>query len=615
MCVSGFVAAGLLAILGASGKEVSAESVPGKLFVVNFTGDVSDKVGAAIAEAVSAELKAAGLQEPLTQSNLEDQLGQEKAKEMFGCKDDSCINEIIDGFGIADRLFGKITRLGVGRWQIAVSHFRKGKLINKKVEEVSCSDSDLAQTSTLLARAVMGLAASGGGGSGGVEDLGGGSTPVETAAPAQEWLVEFESEPSGAMVEVDGVGRRETKCSDYLTEGAHRVRMTLARYEAREGTLVVKGKEKVQWKLSPAIGWVDITSDPAGLAVEIRHEKRGTVQRVTTPATSQELDPGTYVVETVAQDFHSDRKRVTLAKGQRLPVKLTPLAREGYLKVKAFDDRGDAVDAQVKVGRAMLGTTPGPWKLRVGKYELEVSSAGRPTEKTTVEVEEGQTSEVTVKMRGGGVSGGGSAGSDTGKAGVEWVWSQVARLSFAKSETTVGQYRACVEAGACEAKHHQTKSDNGYCNWGYSDRDRHPMNCVDWHGARAYCEWAGGRLPTEEEWYAEASNGGKRAYPWGDREVSCNLAIWGDGNNPDGCGQNHTWAVCSKTAGNSVSGLCDLSGNVWEWTSSEDGAGRVVRGGSWRSFNPEPLRASARARSVPVSRDSDDGFRCVRSSP
>jgi formylglycine-generating enzyme required for sulfatase activity len=140
------------------------------------------------------------------------------------------------------------------------------------------------------------------------------------------------------------------------------------------------------------------------------------------------------------------------------------------------------------------------------------------------------------------------------------------------------------------------------------------MNCVDWHGAKAYCEWAGGRLPTEEEWYAEASNGGKRAYPWGDREVSCDLAIWGDGNNTDGCGQDYTWAVCSKTSGNSVSGLCDMSGNVCEWTSSKKVAGRVVRGGSWDGSDPVLLRASARNWGGPGTIYKDVGFRCVRSS-
>jgi len=199
----------------------------------------------------------------------------------------------------------------------------------------------------------------------------------------------------------------------------------------------------------------------------------------------------------------------------------------------------------------------------------------------------------------------------SGKAGIDWVYSRPAGIEFAKTETTVAQYRACVEAGKCTEPN--SKSENKSCNWGHSGRDNHPINCVDWNQAKAFCEWAGGRLPTEDEWYAEASNGGERAYPWGDQEVSCDYAIWGDGSRTDGCGKDSTWPVCSKTRGNSVSGLCDMSGNVWEWISTPEGSARVVRGGSWYGDYPGSLRASDRYGGNPADRGSNSGFRCVRS--
>jgi len=194
-----------------------------------------------------------------------------------------------------------------------------------------------------------------------------------------------------------------------------------------------------------------------------------------------------------------------------------------------------------------------------------------------------------------------------GGAELAWIFSRPAGIELTRSEVTVAQYRACVEAGKCSAP-----NTGGTCNWNQTGREAHPVNCVDWNQATAFCAWAGGRLPTEEEWEAEASDGGKRQFPWGDEQVSCERAIWSQGGT--GCGKNGTWPVCSKPAGNSVSGLCDMSGNVWEWTSSPEGSARVVRGGSWRNGTPDYLRASFRLRYDPTPGFDSSGFRCGRSS-
>ena len=173
-----------------------------------------------------------------------------------------------------------------------------------------------------------------------------------------------------------------------------------------------------------------------------------------------------------------------------------------------------------------------------------------------------------------------------------------------------------MDAGKCEAKHHRDMSYNENCNWDHGDRDYHPMNCVDLYGAQQFCSWAGGRLPTEQEWEAEASNNGSRVYPWGDQEVNCDLSIWGDGSNTDGCGKDSTWPVCSKRDGDSVSRLCDMAGNVWEWTSSRWGSKKkfsVMRGGSWVNGAPDRFSASYRYWFDPDwSGSVAYGFRCVR---
>ncbi len=200
-----------------------------------------------------------------------------------------------------------------------------------------------------------------------------------------------------------------------------------------------------------------------------------------------------------------------------------------------------------------------------------------------------------------------------GDAPLKWVYSVPAGLYFTQTEITVAQFAQCVKAGACE-RGYEVASQQPNCNVGYPDRRDHPMNCLNWKGAERYCAWVGGRLPTETEWYAEASNGGTLRYPWGNEEPTCDRAVIGDTELGDGCGAGRTWPVCSKPLGNSVSGLCDMVGNVWEWTATEQrNEYFFIRGGGWNVARLESLQSSARSYLSAYFRGFGSvGFRCVR---
>jgi formylglycine-generating enzyme required for sulfatase activity len=217
----------------------------------------------------------------------------------------------------------------------------------------------------------------------------------------------------------------------------------------------------------------------------------------------------------------------------------------------------------------------------------------------------------------------------------------VASFQMDRTEVTVRAYRDCVEATSCSEPegYHPRKGDfRVFCNWGNPEqRDNHPINCVDFHQAQAFCTWAGKRLPTEEEWeYAARGAGEDRLFPWGNappteqRLNACGgecpahlLAAHfpaGPSLYPASDGWPETAPVGSFPSGASKQGVVDMAGNVWEWTASTyrtyDGAKaeakRVLRGGSWGGSDGRTERTTNRFRLDEKSRGQFLGFRCAR---
>ena len=167
--------------------------------------------------------------------------------------------------------------------------------------------------------------------------------------------------------------------------------------------------------------------------------------------------------------------------------------------------------------------------------------------------------------------------------------------------------------------------------WGLDRYLDHPVSCVDWCDARAYCEAHGKRLcggvrggenpvddyadATKSEWFAACSAGGRNDYVYGDDYVhnrcrespDIGVVSWGTvavASLPDCQSQEEDYA-----------GVYDLGGNLAEWEDSCDGAGAEdgcrVRGGSY-THEANGLRCDA-GRTLRWPRNlsgSDIGFRC-----
>jgi formylglycine-generating enzyme required for sulfatase activity len=236
---------------------------------------------------------------------------------------------------------------------------------------------------------------------------------------------------------------------------------------------------------------------------------------------------------------------------------------------------------------------------------------------------------------------------------------RISSFCIDKNEVTAADYDACVEAGKCEAAHADSFYPQGgtdadawvderekfseLCNTGKDDRKNHPINCVTWYQASKYCEYKGGKLPTEAQWEFAARGSDGRVYPWGDeppsqlhantcgeecikwrtdRELSPHDPMFEVGDEYPG-----TSPVGAFAKGTTPQGVTDLIGNVFEWTGTrfapyqdaededpsgpEEGDQFVIRGGAYNSFMPDFTDPALRFPQLDSAHPHAIGFRCA----
>ncbi len=199
----------------------------------------------------------------------------------------------------------------------------------------------------------------------------------------------------------------------------------------------------------------------------------------------------------------------------------------------------------------------------------------------------------------------------------------VAAFAIDRYEVSNAEWSECEQAGACAA------IDRDACSFFSVARGRelrtevpdsmfapnHPALCVNHAEALGFCEWAGGSLPTAEQWERAARSGDDRLQPWGPFALP-GLLNWGERILRDfpipGRVDGHelTAPIGEYRSGATDEGVHNLLGNVAEWVADVEDESAGIRGGSYTS-EFQHLRVTYHSTLPASERRSNVGFRCA----
>jgi eukaryotic-like serine/threonine-protein kinase len=348
----------------------------------------------------------------------------------------------------------------------------------------------------------------------------------------------------------------------------------------------------------------------------------------------------------------------------RCPAKVAKPPSPPPAKKTELDIQGpDVMGARVVLDGETAGYAPLILETRPGRHRIELHKGGFEPYSEWIVAKQAQRVAVVAKLRPAASPvalavkpGRGSCPQgmihvpaaklqkgDPGGAGSGRREVALAGYCIDKTEVTVKAYAACVAAKGCAARPRTAafldkevqQRASWFCN--QDDRPDHPVSCVDWDDAVAYCKWEGKRLPTMEEWLYAAQGPDGRPYPWGNdppgprRLNACGTEcvgaakrIWDKDcsaiyNASDGW--EITAPVGSFPGGASPFGVLDMAGNVGEWTilrnddhgkSWKDGHHSSLCGGGWLDNNDKDVKVESCSWSSIESRSPALGFRCAR---
>ena len=466
--------------------------------------------------------------------------------------------------------------------------------------------------------------------------------------------VTIKSVPSQARLFLANVDKGVTDRGLFLYPGQYRLRLEKSGYLTVTKTITVKAgvENTFSFNLVKNSGTLNLSVHPSDARVLINKEDYSGKSRI-------ELAPGQYKIEISKEGYQPFSNIFTVAQGKTISkaYELTPLTGRLQFTIQPL---------VASVILKQKGQTVETWQgikylkaLPVGDYMLECQAPGYATKTENISILPGETKVVDVQLQKTRTS------QDVTTTGTKSQPASYADMIFVQGGTFlmgsndgydnekpihkvyvkdfyIDKYEVTNEQ-FCKFLNEKGNQSEGGAEWldikdtvckivkqggryvpvsGYAN---HPVIEVSWYCARAFCQWAGGRLPTEAEWEYAARGGNKsKGYKYsGSNDVGS--VAWYDGN---AGGKTHP--VGTKQP--NELGLYDMSGNVWEWCNdwygsdyyskspyenpqgATSGTSRVLRGGSWDD-DAINCRVANRYWDYSVYSLNNYGFRVVQDSP
>ncbi len=284
--------------------------------------------------------------------------------------------------------------------------------------------------------------------------------------------------------------------------------------------------------------------------------------------------------------------------------------------------------AIIKVDGARVGPSPITVDLKAGTHEIEINHEGYQVKRHKLEIEPGEeqiplnfilvphpaerTPDMVFVSAGFFIMGRDGGSPDESPAHKIYLDA----FYIDRYEVSNKQYKKFLEE--------TERQPPGFWDDPERNAPNLPVVGVDWADAKAYCEWAKKRLPTEAEWEKAARGAQGWLYPWGNEFDDAKANIKGEED-----GYADVAPVGALPEGRSTYGAYNMIGNVAEWTNDyfdpeyysympmknptgpDSGTRKVLRGGSFRT-GKEYANVTYRSAFAPQSRKPYIGFRCAK---